>query len=292
MRSMTGFGAAQRNEGALALRAEVRSVNHKFLQLKLRLPNELALLEPEVEELVRERLERGSVALNVTSHGAAALSAIELNLTVAKRYKALLTKLGKELGLEARVTLEDIAKLPGVFTAEPDTKSLSRGRKALLAVVSAALDSLGEMREREGAALAKDLAKHGAAIKKIVADIERRMPVVARTHQENVVRRVNELVGERASAVAPADLAREIALIADKLDVSEEIARLSSHLAQLDVLARKPGSVGRQLEFLIQEFLREANTVGSKCNDATVAHDVIELKTLIERLREQVQNVE
>lgn len=291
MRSMTGFGSAQWSDKGLGLRAEVRAVNHKFLQLKIRLPQELAFLEADVEELVRERLERGSVTLNVTSHGAAALSPVELNLVVARRYKTLLTKLAKEIGVEREIELDDFAKLPGVFSAEPDTKALQRGRKALLTVVGAALDSLEEMRAREGKALAKDLALHGDQIAKLVDSIGARMPLVVKTHQENLTRRVAELIGEKA-VIAPQDLAREVALLADRLDVSEEIARLSSHLGQLSVLTKKSGSVGRQLEFLIQEFLREANTIGSKCNDATVAHVVVELKTSIERLREQVQNVE
>jgi uncharacterized protein (TIGR00255 family) len=291
MRSMTGLGSAQRSDKGLALRAEVRSVNHKFLQLKIRLPQELSMLEPEVEALVREKLERGSVALNVTSHGAAALSPVELNLAVAKRYKQLLAKLAKEIGVEREMRLDDFAQLPGVFSAEPDTRALSRVRKSLLAVVAAALDSLAEMREREGAALAKDLARHGAQIRRVTGEIGERMPVVVRAHHENLTRRVGELLGERTS-LAPSDIAREIALLADRLDVSEELARIDSHLSQLDVLLRRDGSVGRQLEFLVQEFLREANTIGSKCNDAPVAHAVIELKTQIERLREQVQNVE
>lgn len=288
---MTGFGSASRSEKGLALRAEVRAVNHKFLQLKLRLPSELAFLEPDVEELVRGRLERGSVTLSVTSHGAAALSPIELNLATARRYKLLLGKLAKELGLERQIELDDFAQLPGVFSAEPDTRALSRGRKTLLAVVEAALDSLGEMREREGRALAKDLAQRGALIGKLVERIGARMPLVVQGHQESLRRRVAELLGPGAS-LAPADLAREIALLADKLDVSEELTRLASHLAQLAALCKKSAPVGRQLEFLVQEFLREANTVGSKCNDATVTHAVVELKTEIERLREQVQNVE
>jgi uncharacterized protein (TIGR00255 family) len=288
---MTGFGSAQKSRGELTLRAEVRAVNHKFLQLKIRLPLELAFLEPDVEELVRGRLERGSVSLNVTSHGAAALMPVELNLVVAKRYKALLARLAKELQIEREIDLDDFAQLPGVFAAEPDTRALQRGRKMLLEVVSAALDALGEMRAREGAALAKDLSKNGAAVSKIVGRIEKRMPVVVKAHQETLHRRVAELMGA-ATTLAPGDLAREVALLADRLDVSEELARLASHLSQLDVLLAKQVPVGRQLEFLVQEFLREANTVGSKCNDAAVAHDVIELKTLIERLREQVQNVE
>lgn len=300
MRSMTGLGAASRSAATgkskreaavLALSAEVRSVNHKFLQLKVRLPSELALLEPEVEALVRKRLERGSVTLNVSSHGAAQLSAVELDVTVAKRYHAQLVALAKELGLEPQIELDDIAGLPGVFSSEPDTKAMQRGRKLLLEVVEAALDNLEEMREREGKALARDLAKHAAHIARIAAQIRSRMPVVVKNHQDNLRKRVADLLGEKAT-IAPGDVAREIALIADRMDVSEELTRLESHLAQLDALCAKPGSVGRQLDFLVQEFLREANTIGSKCNDAQVAHAVVELKTSIERLREQVQNVE
>ena len=288
---MTGFGAASASESTLALRAEVRAVNHKFLQLKIRLPSELAFLEPDVEELVRTRLDRGSVALNITASGGAALSPIALDLAAARRYKALLSKLAKELGLKPEIKLEDVARMPGVLSAQADPKSLQRGRRAVLHVVAAALDALDEMREREGKALAHDLAKHGAAIARIAARIDARMPSVVAAHHANLQRRVDELLGPRGG-VQPADLAREVALIADKLDVSEEIARLKSHLGQLDALCAKNGPVGRQLEFLVQEFLREANTVGSKCNDASVAHDVVELKTSIERLREQVQNVE
>jgi uncharacterized protein (TIGR00255 family) len=300
MRSMTGLGAASRSAAkgkgksgaqALALSAEVRSVNHKFLQLKLRLPSELALLEPEVEVLVRKRLERGSVTLNVSSHGAAQLSALALDVDVARRYHVQLLELARELGLEPKVELEDLAKLPGVFSSEPDSKAMQQGRKLLLEVVEAALDNLEEMREREGQALARDLAKHGAQIARIAAQIRTRMPLVVKAHQDNLRKRVAELLGEKAS-LAPADVAREIALLADRLDVTEEITRLESHLAQLQVLCAKNGSVGRQLDFLVQEFLREANTIGSKCNDAQVAHAVVELKTSIERLREQVQNVE
>lgn len=291
MRSMTGFGAASVQRAALALRAEVRAVNHKFLQLKVRLPGELVFLEPDVEELVRSRLERGAVTLNITSHGAAALSPIELNLPVARRYKALLARLAKEIGAEPRIELDAFAALPGVFNAEPDTKALQIGRKALLAVVAAALDDLESMRTREGAALARDLAKHVAEIARLVKRIEGRMPVVVRTLQENLHKRVSDLVGQTLT-IQPADLAREIALLADRLDVSEELTRLKSHVEHFGALAKKSGAVGRQLDFLVQELLREANTIGSKCNDAEVAHAVVELKTSIERLREQVQNVE
>lgn len=291
MRSMTGFGSASRSEKGLALRAEVRAVNHKFLQLKLRIPDELAALEPEVEARVRERLERGAVNLNVSLDSAAALAPLELDVATAQRYLQLLERLKHELKLASPVNLDDIARLPGVFHSAPDSKVVAEARAALLAVVDAALDSLAEMREREGAALAKDLAARGASIATIVARIRTRMPTVVRTHQENLHKRVAELLGP-GTALAPTDLAREIALIADRLDVTEELTRLDSHLGQLGALCAKKAPVGRQLDFLVQEFLREANTIGSKCSDAEVAHAVVELKSEIERLREQVQNVE
>ncbi|MBM3987651.1 MAG: YicC family protein [Planctomycetes bacterium] len=291
MRSMTGFGSASRSERGLALRAEVRAVNHKFLQLKLRLPDELGALEAEVEARVRERLERGAVNLNVALDSGVALAPIELDLALAQRYRELLEKLNDELRLGAKLGIDDIARLPGVFRSAPDSAAVAAARSVLFAVVDAALDALGEMREREGAVLSRDLGLRGATIAAIVERIRTRMPLVVRAHQENLQRRVAELLGP-GTALAPADLAREIALIADRLDVTEELTRLASHLGQLQALCAKRTPVGRQLDFLVQEFLREANTIGSKCNDAEVAHAVVELKTEIERLREQVQNVE
>ncbi|MBM3991370.1 MAG: YicC family protein [Planctomycetes bacterium] len=291
MRSMTGFGSASRSERGLALRAEVRAVNHKFLQLKLRLPDELGALEAELEARVRERLERGAVNLNVALDSGVALAPIELDLALAQRYRELLEKLDHELGLGAKLGLDDIARLPGVFRSAPDSAAIAAARAVLFAVVDAALDALREMREREGAVLARDLGLRGAAIAALVERIRARMPQAVRAHQEQLHKRVAELLGPGTS-LAPGDLAREIALIADRLDVTEELTRLESHLGQLQALCAKPTPVGRQLDFLVQEFLREANTIGSKCNDAQVAHAVVELKTEIERLREQVQNVE
>jgi uncharacterized protein (TIGR00255 family) len=305
MRSMTGFGAAsldgppsgpERGPAPPAVGAEIRSVNHKYLQVKVRLPGELAWLEHEVEERVRRRLERGAVLVHVSLQAGAALTTATVNLEVARRYEELLSRLAKDLGLSAELDLGTLTGLPGVLSAEVDSKALSRARKGVLEVVDRALEGLVEMRAHEGAATARELARHAGRIAKVVARIERRMPKVIAGHQQALRQRVDELLetGHRAggASVRPEDLAREVALIADRMDVSEELARLQSHLAQLDKLMSKPGAVGRALEFLVQEFLREANTVGSKCNDARVAHEVIELKTLIERLREQVMNVE
>lgn len=290
---MTGFGAAQTAaaRGGATLRAEVRAVNHKFLQVKVRLPQDLSFLEIEVEELVRKRLERGAVQLNVFASGPSGVETVAIDHARVASYRKELTKLAKELALDDDVSLDTLLGLPGVVGTGVDASALKKREKEVLALVEQALDALGEMREVEGKALAKDLAKHASEIQKLVARIEKRMPEVVIAHREALTKRVAELLGP-AHKLEPADLAREVALLADKLDVSEELSRLESHLAQLAAITKKDGPVGRQLDFLVQEIFRETNTIGSKCSDAQVAHAVVELKTLIERLREQVQNVE
>ena len=288
---MTGFGAAEAEAKGVSVRAEIRSVNHRHLQAKLRLPPEAGHLEPEVEGLIRKKLSRGALTVNVhvARHGPAAAARLDEDL--ARAYCEQLTAMGRRLGIEAEVELEDLLGLPGVVAGGDDDLRDSHVGRLVLRAVSAAARELLEMRAQEGEALERDLQKHAQAIGRAVAKIGRRMPKVVRVHQANLKLRVQELIGD-STALDAADLAREVALLADRLDVSEELTRLEAHLEQLVALLAKGGSVGRKLDFLAQEFLREANTIGSKCNDAQVAHDVVDLKTHIERLREQVQNVE
>lgn len=294
MRSMTGFGTASLEKAGLFLRAEVRAVNHRHLQLKVRLPAEFGHLEAEVERRVRKRVDRGALTLTVSALESSALHPPHVDVEAARRWKRQLQRLARELELpeeDAFVGLDLLASLPGVLGGAVDERELEREGRTVLQAVEAALDALGEMREREGGALLRDLKRSAKAVRTLTGKIARRMPNVVRAHQETLRRRVEELLAGRG-ALADGDLAREVALIADRLDVSEELARLQSHLEQLALLLDRDGPVGRQLDFLVQEFLREANTIGSKCNDASVAHMVVELKTWIERLREQVQNVE
>ena len=290
VRSMTGFGRAVVDGKDVSARVEIRSVNHRHLQVKSRLPGELGHLEPGVEGLVRKALERGAVTLTVSLTRAPEAGVAALNVDVARGYHRALAKLGRELAL-GEVDLATLVALPGVVGAADDSGSSGREEKLVLRAVGQALDALVAMREREGQSLERDLKKNAEAVRKLVARIAKRMPTVVRDHHRALVRRVNELLGERpAGGVLEADLPRELALLADRMDVSEEVARIQSHLEQLDLMLA--GGGGRRLEFLVQELFREANTIGAKCNDATVAHAVVDLKTHIERLREQVQNVE
>ncbi len=291
MRSMTGFGSAALEAGTLSLRAEVRAVNHRYLQIKVRMPPDLAFLEADVEELVKKRIDRGSIGVGVFGAQQSRNRPARIDHARAKAYARELAKLAKELGSKDSVPLQTVLSMPGVMQTEAESLDPDRERKALLKLVGQALDALDAMREMEGKALAKEFAHHASSIAGLQAKIAKRMPLVVRGHQEQLKRRVEDLLGP-GNSVAPTDLAREIALLADRLDVREELSRLESHAKQLTALLKKDGSLGRQLDFLTQEFLREANTIGSKCNDAEVSHLVVELKTAIERLREQAQNVE
>ncbi len=291
LRSMTGFGSAQVASMGVCVDVEVRSVNHRHLQAKIRLPHDLGALEATLDGLVRKQLSRGSVQLNVRINTDKAPTSTRVHEDVAAQYLKSLRKLAKALKLEDTVGMADLLRLPGVVSAQDATVDRERLEKSVLRAVKQALLELVEMREQEGAAMGRDLEHHVRAIAKTRMRIGRNAPRLVRRHHKELKRRVAELMGDGAG-VTERDLARELALLADKLDVSEELSRLDAHLEQLERLLTQGGAVGRKLDFLAQEFNREANTIGSKCNDARMSHDVVELKTHIERLREQVQNVE
>lgn len=288
---MTGFGAADGSGGPVAIRAELRSVNHRYLQVKSRVPLELVHLEPEIEALVRKKLSRGAVTAHVAVECAPGAAVATVQAEVARSYKLSIEAMAREVGLDGPVTLDHVLGLPGVVFVDMASEATRRQGKAVLRIVGEALERLIEMRAREGEAMEADLRKNANSLARTVGRIEKRLPQVVKRAHRALAQRVDDLVGDLAS-VAPADLSRELALIADRADVSEELSRLESHLAQLDQFLQKGGVIGRKLDFLVQEMFREVNTIGSKCGDAKVAHLVVDAKTAIERLREQVQNVE
>ena len=295
---MTGFGAARAEQtlpdGAqLAVRAEIRTVNHKHLQAKVRLPQDYGVLEPVLDKLVRSKLARGSVqiSLEIARTGGAPLFGVDE--AVLDRYLELQRQVAERHGIAQVDSIDKLLGLPGVIVQRRAAEGIEgTGPEAelVLAVVGEALAALVQMRGVEGDAMERDLRQSADAITSMVADIEACVPDILVRHKARLVERVGELSGN--AGVTEADLAREIALLADRLDVAEEITRLKSHIDQLDALLTKGGAVGRKLDFLAQEFFREANTIGSKCSDSAVAHLVVDLKTQVERLREQVQNVE
>lgn len=288
---MTGFGLGEAQAEGLAVRVELRSVNHRFLQARYRLPPEFADLEPKVDQALKKRLSRGSVTLTAVATRAAAPTTVRVDEEVARRYVELLRNMARQLSVDNDMALSTLVGLPGVIATQVNETAHETESKTLLAAVEASLENLVEMRVQEGGSMEADIRGHMAAIADLRGQIGERIPQVVQGHFDNLRKRAADLLGPD-STVDPADLGRELAILAEKTDVAEEVSRLDSHLEQLDSILCAGGEVGRKLDFLVQELYREANTIGSKAGDAQVAHAVVELKTHIERVREQVQNIE
>jgi uncharacterized protein (TIGR00255 family) len=261
----------------------------------VRLPKLLGALENEVREALQRRFDRGKVDLSVTlASGDVKPTRLEIDLAAAQQYVRVAAQLREAEGVGGELGVADVLGLPGVARFIEPELAPEALRDALLHAVEAALEAQDAMRASEGAALERDLRACLARVSALTEFLEERAGVVQQTVRERLRKRAEQLAQETGLLDA-ARLTQEIVIAADRLDVNEEIVRLRSHVAQFQAIlaGAGPGSpVGRQLEFLLQEFGREANTIGSKGSDAPIAHQIVELKTEIERLREQVQNVE
>ena len=283
---MTGFGQATADAGDRRLRIEIRSVNHRGLDLKIRTQDPDAFCDAEMARAVRAAVERGSVTVYVRQEPAGGAAGIDEG-RARDVYRAL-ERLRQDLGIAAPVSLEAVAAFSGAASA-----SGLRGEalwEALRPAFAAALDELAAARAREGAALAADLEGHRGRIAAITAELAKRTAVLP----ERFARRLEErLAAVRSQPGFDAGrMAQEAALAAERLDVSEELVRLGAHMTHLDGLLREKGAVGRKLDFVIQEIGRELNTIASKSQDAGVSALVIDAKSELEKLREQAQNVE
>ena len=290
IRSMTGFGAGHGAAGAEEVDVEVRSVNHKFCEVKVRLPRELSALETDAAKLVRERLARGGVDVAVRRSGAAGALAPRVDVALAEAYARAFEELRARLGLSGAPTLADVAGAEGVIRLDERALDLDSAREALRAALLGALDALVAMRAREGEALSRDLEGRLDAVEALVTRVAALVPQTVEHHRTRLAERVQELT--RGIALDPGRLAQEVALFADRTDVTEEVTRLRSHLAQARALLRGGEPAGRKLDFIVQEMHREVNTIGSKSQSAEIAGIVVSAKAEVERMREQVQNVE
>ncbi len=290
IRSMTGFGAGRGSAGGEELDVEVRSVNHKYCEVKVRLPRELAALELDSAKWVRERLARGGIDVTVRRAGASGGVAPRVDVPLAEAYARAFAEVKARLGLEGAVTLADVVGADGVVRLDERALDLDAAREALRPALAVALDALVAMRMREGEALARDLGGRLDSVDALVQRAEALVPQSVEHHRARLAERVEEL--SRGIALDPARLAQEVALFADRTDVTEEVTRLRSHLAQARALLAGAEPAGRKLDFLVQEMHREVNTIGSKSQSAEIAAIIVAAKAEIERLREQVQNVE
>jgi len=295
--SMTGHGAAEcQGDGAL-VRVELRAVNNRFLKISTRISESFREgfhgLEPRVEGFVRRHVRRGSLQVNVRIEREPSPEEFHLNDAVLLAYRRQLDALNQRVGVSTPVGFEALVGLPGVVSegASPSGDPV-RHWPVVASTLSQALDRLSEMRRKEGRAMADDLLRNVQIIAARLEQVQRRAPTVVAAYRQRLLERVNGLLADHATDLQPSDIVREVGVYADRSDISEETVRLRSHLEQFQRVLEGEQSDGRKLEFLSQEMLREANTIGSKANDAVIAHEVVEIKAALERMREMLQNVE
>lgn len=291
MNSMTGFGRASSRDRVSDVEVEIRSVNHRFLSLKQNLPEGLSRCEGEIEQMVRGVLSRGSVGLAVTvksvQEDGPALPDLKLLKSVAHRLRAA----QKELKLKGEIGMVELLAVPSLWSSsragEP-SELWPRVRK----LVAKALEDLASARAREGETIARDLKGRLSTIEDRLGRIRERGPAVVEAYQKKLDDRIQAILRQKGLEAAQLDVVKEIAIHADRCDVSEEVQRLTAHLAEFRKILGIKGQMGRRLDFLTQEMGRETNTIASKGNDSSISALVVEIKAELEKIKEQVDNVE
>jgi uncharacterized protein (TIGR00255 family) len=288
--SMTGYGRGAAEGSGITVEVELSSVNRKQLDLRLTLPRGLAALEARVSKLVRSSISRGSISgvVRIGVSAAGGRGAVKVDMDLARAYVDALRKAGDELQLSDDLSMGLLTRLPDVVCAADAMPDSDKIWPLINRALKAALKALVEMRVSEGEALERDIRRRLSKLEKRMGQIAKLAPGVPRRYRKLLADRI-EAAGIELSDDA---LAREVALFADRCDVSEELTRLQSHFAQADKLLNSSQPMGRAFDFLCQEFLREINTIGSKANDSRISHHVIAFKTELECVREQVQNIE
>ena len=289
--SMTGFGRGTASAHGLAVTVELRSVNNRFLDVALRLPRSLAAHEADVQARLKQRFERGriNVSVQIEREAGAALP-VAVNVPVARAYARLLEELREAAGLDAPVTLDQLLRYNDVLTTAEEADDDETAWAVVAEALDAAAEALAVMRRQEGAALRADLEGRLDALEAALADVETRAPVRVEEARQRLHERLGEILGD--DRLDPDRLELELVLAADRLDVTEECVRLRAHLAAFREALGSDEAVGRRLNFLTQEIHREVNTITSKANDPEIAHRAVGMKEEVEKIREQVQNVE
>ncbi len=290
MRSMTGYGRGEHVQGGFKLSVELNSVNRKQSDISIKLPAELDELEPRIRDEINAQVSRGRINAVVTFHRGDAAEHVELDTALAKAYLRAIQKLQKELRLNGTLTLDAILRAPGVLKLAESTLNADALWPSVESALKKALDRLVKMREKEGKHLATDLAKRLDLLIAGATAIRTAAPDTVKRYREQLHARIKE-----AGLEVPIDderLAKEVVFFADRCDITEELTRLESHFQQFRASLKSAEPVGRTLDFLAQEMNREINTIGSKANAAEISQQVIKMKAELEKIREQVQNIE
>ncbi len=291
--SMTGYGSAQGQSAGITYSVEIKTVNNRYFKVSMRLPDAVSFLEADIEKLLRKEVSRGTINYVLRFKNVPANVLFDIDETALQAVVERLGRIASSAGVTCPIEIGSVLNLPGILApVTPDQEKVEQIREAVLGITRQAMDQVKEMRAAEGAALAADLNKHCEVMKQQLERIGVRSAVVLAEYHEKLKKRVNELLAEAKLGMNEETLAREVAIFAEKSDISEEIARLQSHLQQFTESCRADGQAGRRLDFIDQEMLREANTIASKASDTEIARSVVDIKCCIDRIKEQVQNVE
>lgn len=292
LKSMTGYGKGEASNSSFRIKAEIKSVNHRYLDITVKLPRYLIYLEESIKKVVKEKLGRGKVDvfINLDFENISSLE-VKVDIPLAMSFKNALTELKEQLQIEDNIRLGNILSVPDIIKTEKRDLDEASVWETLKIALESALLQIVTMREAEGLQLKLDMLEKLSTIEAISSEVKLRSPLVVEEYKRKLNERITSLLGE-PTMIDQDRLAMEVAIYADKSSIDEELTRMNSHIGQFRVIIEENGAVGRKLDFLIQEFNREVNTIGSKSSDSIIVNKVVELKSEIEKIREQVQNIE
>ncbi len=292
IKSMTGFGRSEYCDGKRNIIVEIKSVNHRYNDISIRMPKKYSFTEEKIKAAIKKVVKRGKVDVSIIIENLSdSDSSVELNTDLARQYYNSLNVLKNEFQLDQEISVSLLASMPDVLKLKPDINDEDEILKNILVPVEDASNKLNTMRGMEGKKLAEDINSRSQKISDHVKEIEKRAPNVVVEYKEKLQERIGELLGEHA-VLDEERLALETAVFADKCSIAEELVRLDSHIHQLEKNVQNNEPSGRKLDFLVQEMNREINTIGSKANDLEITNFVVDIKSEIEKIREQIQNIE
>lgn len=291
LKSMTGYGRGQGAGAGFDLQVEIKSVNHRYFELISKIPKQFSFLEDQLKRQVQAVVSRGKVEVTVTAQMDASRNVeVSVNREAAEIYLSALRAAGEELGLENDLKLSNLLQLPEIFSVRKVEMDEEEAARAVAEAAEAAIAAHTEMRLAEGGRLAQDVKTKLDRVEELVAQVERRVPELQKAYYDRLYQKLTEVLQDQT--VEESRLVTEAAVFADKVAVDEETVRLRSHLHQFRTFLESDGPVGKKMDFLVQEMNRETNTIGSKAQDVQIARIVVELKSEIEKIREQIQNIE
>ena len=291
VKSMTGYGRASDTLHMREITVEVKSVNHRYLDATVKTPRAYSFLDDAVKTSLSSGVARGKVDVYISIDSSEAENVnVKLNETLLKGYLEVFNKLNEDYGIKKDVSVSEIVRIPEILSIEKQEEDAKEVTEDVLSVLNMALEGHSQMRLKEGKRLSEDILSRLSTIEKLAATVEERSPECVREYREKLDARMREIL--ESVTVDPQRILTEAAIYADKIAVDEETVRLHSHIDQFREMIKKGGAIGRKLDFLVQELNREVNTIGSKANDLQITSTVVDIKAEIEKIREQVQNIE